>query len=341
MIGGREPRWVFTHLNKHDEPLGELAGVRGGGIKIQPLTVLGTSGDMILDDLGQDINFLTDRVRCEYDPGTGERWAFGTFMMRTSKKQHYDTHASYDVQLISKLQTLVEKELDLGYTIPAGKNIVEAIVELIEGAGESRIAATESNAVLANPLTFTDETVLEAVNKLAEAANFWAPWVDGLGQFRVEPYSDPADRAIVYEFVEGAAAVHFPEWGREQDLASVPNVVKVRRLGSDSEPGLQGVAVNSDPESPFSTVSRGFEVTRSYEAEAADQATLNNLAKRYLLLNQSPVAKIEVTHAVLPLEQNQRVRFVDKGYDRTATIRNMSFTFDDFTHCKAEWIEVA
>lgn len=344
MIGNRQPRFEFTLLNHLDEPLKTLDGVEGGSLEIVALSQLGVSGSLTVVDRGQDIDFQKDRLRIDYDPGIPgvDGWPVGTMMLASNSKQYSDTTQTFQVELLSKMQVLSEATVDYGYSIPAGANIVNKIVELIQSTGETRIAVTESDKTLQSSLDFFEnESILEVITKLTTAADYWQVWTDGSGQYRVEPYEDPASRAISYEFVEGDTAIHSAEWVHDNSHTNVPNVVKVRRAGTDDLPGIQGVAVNDDPGSPYSVTARGREITKTYEEEVVDVPTAESVARRYLLANMSPVSHIKVAHAMLHLEPNQRVAFRSQGVETTATIRRMSFSFDDDTLCDAEWAEVS
>lgn len=343
LFGERSPRWLLTHLDVDEKPVGPLKAWSNGSIQIRPLSDLGQGGSIEIEVGAQDIDFLRDRLKIVYDPGVKgvEPWGVGVFLMRSNEQVYRDGGSVFLVDLTSKLAVLSEATVPLGFSIPKGANIPDRIAALIRGAGETRIALTPGTAVLPNALTFEEnETVLQVVNKLASVANYWAPWVDGEGQIRVEPYQAPQDREATHIFEEGKLAVHRPDWSRDQDLSSVPNLVRVRMPGDDETAGVEGVAVNDDPGSPFSTVSRGRVVSKTYEEEVASKAVADALALRYLLLNQSPVAHLKVVHAILPLEQNMRVGFRSQGYSGEATVRNMGFemTFDG--QCTAEWVEI-
>lgn len=343
--GPRAPRWSYMLLNRHDEELGLLDGVSDASVKIVAQSRLGGSAEMVIDDLGQGIDWLSDRVRITYDPGIpgAEPWPVGTFMFSSPVEQYTPFGLRYAVTLTPKTSVIDSATVPAGFSIPAGTPTVEAIVGLIESTGETRIAATESDSVTRSLMVWPEgATKLTVINDLLTSINYWALWCDGSGQFRVEPYVAPGDRPVVFDFASGARSITRPEYEREFDQATVPNVFRVYAEGDEDMPPIVGEAVNEDPASPYSIPSRGFEVGPPPErVEVTTQAEADALAQRRLLDGMSPVSRLTAEHALVPLEPNDLVRFTpSRGASRLVTVQAMSFdcTFD--AHVSAEWREV-
>jgi len=331
-------------LDNADHPLRRLDGVTGGDVKLQALTRLGGSASLGLDDRGQDIDWMSHRVQAVYDPGIAgvDAWPVMTMLFTSPTMTRQDGLTAYSVDLLPKLAVIDEDATEGRYSLAAGTNIIDEVVALIQSTGENRISATPSDKVLANPQTWdAGESKLTIVNDLLSSAGYWSLWCDGSGLFRVEPYLAPADRPVAYRFEAGAASIHKPGWEREQDLSSVPNRYVVVGQGTDEAPPLIGVALNEDPESPFSFQARGRWITRTETGvEGADQSVFDQLAQRRLRDAMSPVGKLSVVHAPVPLEPNERVAFRTPTWDADATIQNMSYSFAWDTQVTAEWREI-
>lgn len=342
--GPRKPRWVFELLDSEDNPIDLLDGVTGGGVSVVAASRLGGSGSLTVDDRGQNIDWLSNRVRVTYNPGISgvAAWPVATMLFTSPTLRVVDGLQSYSVDLLSKLAVIDEDTVDGVYSLEAGTPIIAAVVELIQSAGESRISVTPSDATLRNSIVFdAAESKLTIINTLLEAAGYWSLWCDGGGQFRVEPYVAPRDRAVSFVFAAGEASIHKPVWEREQDLASVPNKFQVVGEGSETDAPLVGVAVNEDPDSIFSIPSRGRTITASETGvEGADQAVFDQLAQRRLLDAMSPVARLKASHAIVPLEPNQVVAFRPKGFSVLASVQRMDFSFEFDAQCDAEWREL-
>jgi len=343
--GARRPSWRFELLDRHDVPLDDLDGVSACKIELAALSRLGGSGSLTLTERGQSVDWLSHRVRVLYDPGIdgAASWPVATMLLSSPAERRRGGRSWFEVTLLTKLAVIDEDAVEGSFSLPAGSPLVATAVNLIRSTGEVRIAATPSSAVSANPLMWEAGTSkLTIVNDLLTAAEYWSLWVDGSGQFRVEPYRAPSERPVAFEFAAGVNSIHRPDWTREQDLSSVPNRFVVVGQGSDDEPALVGIATNEDPSSPFSFQARGRWVSRTEEGvEGEDQAVFDRLAQRRLLDAMSPVGKITVEHAIVPLNPNDVVRFRPLGRGATdCTVLRMEYGFGASAHCQAEWREI-
>jgi len=332
-------------LNELDEPLGVLDGVTGGGCKVVAQSRLGGSAELSLDERGQSVDWLKHRVRVSYDPGvTGvDGWDVGTYLFTSPRELHGEFVTGYGVSLLSKMSVIDEDTVEARYSLAESTAIIDTVVSLIQSTGETRISATPSDAVLSSGMTWDAGTPkLTIINDLLAVAGYWALWCDGSGLFRVEPYVNPAGRPVAWRFRHGEESLHVPDWARERDMSSVPNRFVAVGQGDDETEALVGVALNENPDSPFSFQSRGRWITATEEnVEAESQSVLDEYAARKLLDAMDPVSRIEVEHAVLPLNRNELVEFVPEDLvSRLATVQSMTFRFDLESDCSAEWREV-
>ncbi|WP_168428977.1 fibronectin type III domain-containing protein [Microbacterium sp. K36] len=335
-------RWAFELLDSEDRPLGALDGVTGGSGEIVAQSALGGSGSLSLDRR-RDIDWQSHRVQCAYTDGE-RSWPVGTYLFTSPREVHTATSVSYEVQLLTKMSVIFEDTVEERFSLPAGTAIIQSVVALIESTGETRIAATASAAVLASGMTWeAGTTKLTVVNDLLQAAGYWSLWCDGSGLFRVEPYVDPANRPVSFEFTHGEASVHFPEWDREQDLTSVPNKFVAVTQGDETAAPLVGVATNENPASPYSYQARGRWITATEEGvEAASQNVIDQYAAKKLTDAMNPVSRMTATHAMLPLDPNDLIAFTpEDGVRRLATVQRMAFDFTFDTDIRAEWREVS
>jgi hypothetical protein len=338
--------WSFELLDGEDRPIGMLDGVTGGSAEIVAQDVLGGSGSLNLD-ARQDIDWMSNRVRVIYNRGDVS-WPVGTYLLTSPKENHSKFVLGYEVGLLTKMSVPSEDTVDARFSLDAGTAIIPAAVALLQSTGEDRIAATSSDAVLSSALTWEAGTSkLQIINDLLQAAGYWALWCDGSGQFRVEPYADPADRPVAFDFQHGAQSLHMPDWSREQDNTSVPNKFIAVGQGDGETEALVGVATNNDPASPYSAQRRGTPenprwIAASEEGvEAATQAIIDQYAARKLRDAMTPVSRLEVTHAMLDLNPNAMVAFTpEDGRRRLATVQSMRMEFRFDTDISAEWREV-
>lgn len=336
--------WSFELLDTQDRTLETLDGVKGGSADIVAQSTLGGSGRLLMDHRGADIDWMSHRVRATFHDGATS-WPVGTYLLSSPKEKHTGTVLGYDIGLLTKMIIPDEDTTETRFSLDVGDPVIPAVVALLESTGETRIAVTASDSVRTAPYTVEAGTSkLKIINELLKSVGYWALWCDGSGQFRVEPYVDPALRPVAYEFTHGARSLHFPDWDREQNLSDVPNRIILATRGDEDEPGLRGVAKNEDPASKFSYQQRGNRwIGPPVETvEAESQTIINQLAARKLADLMNPVARLEVSHAMLNLDPNALVGFTpEDGRRRLATIQRMGMRFEKFTPITTEWREVS
>lgn len=326
LLTHRQEKWKIDILTEKDALVGSLPGVssckidnsqgatvQSGGI----LTIVETPG------LETMVNIQNSRIRAWI--GVGEDWwPVGTYLIAAPRRQATSEGASWEVALLDKVSILNQDAVEGSYSLPAGTNVVNAVIDLIVSTGETALAVTGSTKALSEAQVWKAGTPkLSIINDLLATANYFGVSCDALGRYVIRPYTLPADRPVSYEFIEGEYAIHSPRWVREQDISNVPNKVVLVTQGSESEAALSGVATNTDPTSPYSYQNRGRWITLTDTlTEATDQGTLTAKAKRRLIDASSPSASLEIEYAYIPnLGLHDRVRFKSQGHDVTATIQ--------------------
>lgn len=337
--GPRQARWIVQHLDHEDQVLRDLL-IESGSVTVAALARLGGSAEITLGD--DDIDWFRDRIQIIYDPGMGlPQIPWGVFLPANPRRAHDGIRYTQTVELTTKMAVIDQERVTEDWSLPAGSNLIQAVVDLIESTGESRIAVTDSAATSTVALVFpAGESKLTIVNELLTSANYQSLWTDGTGQYRIEPYVDPGDRPVSWHFPYGEASITVPGWEREQDVLSVPNQVVVVSPGDDEIPPVIGVAENTDPESPYSIPSRGRVISRHEEvSDMSDVAAATSYARRLLQAGSNPVSTFSVRHAIVPLDPHARVQFDTDEGTRYATVRDMTMDLVFEAQCSAKWRE--
>lgn len=327
-LSHRQAEFVVRLLDSEDREIRVLDGVTGGDVSLSASSRLKASGHLSIRETGEPIDWLSQRVRIDYQPVGLTSWPLGVFLLSTPQDSHSDSGLSWDVDFLGKLAILDGASVEQALSIPAGANYVDSAADLIRGAGENRLAVTPSSATLQAAMTWDAGTsVLTIVNDLLDAAGYWSAHPDGYGFIHLDPYMRPAARASSFSFVEGESAIHSAEWTRDQDLASVPNKVVLVGQGDDKTPALVGVAVNEDPESQFSFQRRGRWITYTETGvEAANQTALSEKARRKLIEASSVQAKYTIQHMPIPIQPNDAGVFTSQGVDARVTAQSIRYT---------------
>lgn len=330
-------------LSRAEASLGDLDGVTGGSLAWDASADLPGGGSITLLDQGQQINFSSDRIRVWWRVAGVAEWPLGVYVMAAPAEVHTGSGIVRSIALIDKLAVVRDSPATETFQVPAGANIVAAVVERLTSIGETRVAATESDRTLTNAMTWDPGTSrLQIINDLLAAASYSPLWVDRTGQYRVEPYVEPASRAVVWEFEEGESAIHSPAWEYELDLWSASNTVILTSQATDTGSVFRSVAVDENPDSPTSTVSMGRTLNAIVQegVEASSQEDLDSQAVRMLVEASNLTGRISVSHAPVPVWHGEVVRFVSDGRDELATVSRMSLTLTPGSLVDAEWRQV-
>ena len=311
LTGSRSARYRYEILDRYMNLRGPLDGVQGSSLTESAASSLKRGGNMAVTDRGQDINWLTDRVKVTYEvDGYGE-WGCGAYVPSMPDEAWRDGGRRWDVQMLDVATVLAEDRLAATYSLDAGTNIVDAVRTLITDGGESAGAITDSDLTLPTPRAWeAGSTRLEIINDLKDIANYFALFSDGDGQLRFEPYVRPAVRPVKWEFIDGETCIYRPDLSRKRDLYAVPNRVIVKGRGTGDDEGLVAVADNTNPDSDFSITTLGrVKAAEPYEVDAADQATLDAIAQRRLIEATTPTSTIVIQALPVPVSTNDAVRF--------------------------------
>jgi len=330
---------------------GTLAGVRGGSVLYTAAKSVHGSAALTVTDEGQAVDWLTARIRPVLTvEGYGDT-SLGVFLVSEAPEVWGGTGRTWSVKLLDKCTILDQDKVLATYALDAGSVVTDEVVTLIESTGETNYAITPSAATLVNPLAWpAGTTKLRIVNDLLSTINYFSLFADGEGQYRGEPYVKPASRPTVWDFLDGSDCIYVPILTKDIDLFAIPNTFIAVGQGDGVTPALVSTAVNADPGSPYSTVSRGTpENPRTIAAEpelgveVADQATLDAYALRRLIELTTPTASIDIQHAFVPaLAFNRAVRFrsTPAGIDARHVVSKTEVSLDPTALVKTTLTEV-
>lgn len=302
LTGNRVTAFTYERLDKEENLIGELQGVSGGSVDWTQSASVKGAGSISIVDQDQGIDWLSERIRITAHIEGLEPFYVGIWIPSVPTESWSDLGRTWDVQLMDKCTIPDQDAIEATYSVPADTYVVGAVIDLLDSAGESTAAIDIDNSeTLSSPMTWVAGTTkLQIINDILDAANYFSLWADMNGSFRVSKYEAPADRAILWELIDGDTSIYSPEFSREQDIFSVPNKMVCTTTGDDTTEGLYSVYTNEDPTSPFSYQARGRWVSKVEETEATDQITLDAYTQRRLIESTSATATVDITHALVP-----------------------------------------
>lgn len=339
LYGHRVESFRIELLDYQDRTLGMLQSVAGGQLKWNANSQLPGSGSIDLVGSEDIINMSSDRVRPWRIVGD-EEWALGVYVLASPSTEYTATGSTRSIELVDKITVVKDDCITQTLQVTKGSNIVDAALQQVRAAGETRVLATPSDATLSNTMTWEPGTSrLRVINDLLSVAGYWSLTTDRQGQFILEPYVDPADRTISWEFAEGETSLHRPEWSHELPLWDATNHVTLVSQEDDDENVWVATAVDDNPNSPTSTVNmrRVLNPIVEENVEASSALDLQLQANRKLRDNSNVVGTLEVTHAFVPLWYRDGVRFSSQGVGTKATVTEMSMDLTPGSLVDAKW----
>lgn len=187
-----------------------------------------------------------------------DRRPLGTFLVQTPGMSFDGKRSENELKAYSPLLELNDKLPPYGYSILKESNILN---------NASRILTEQLRAPLVSAAN--DDTLTE--HFIAESNESWLAYVTSLmaqakhhleldenGKVLMAPNQELDALRPVWDFDDGNSSILLPSIKIDKDIYGVPNVVEV--VYSTSTGCVFSKAVNDDPNSPVSTVSRGREV---------------------------------------------------------------------------------
>lgn len=242
--------------------------------------------------------------------GITYRYPLGTFLVETpSTKFDGKTH-TVSADAYTPLKELKENPPPIGYSLLEKDNILNSAYLLCRENARAPVIKTENDTELHNNFVAnTNDTWLSFISDLVDNASHKLD-LDELGRIIFSPKQDTASLQPVWTYTDNNSSILYPEVTVDKDLYEIPNVVEV--IYSNGNSSYYAVAVNDDPNSPISTVSRGRKVTYrdtnpslyGSPTEAQTQEYAERLLKEFSTLE----CKITYSHGYCPVRLNDCVR---------------------------------
>lgn len=283
-------------------------------------------------DYAGSLDIGADLVRCYLVPTQGgaacDRVPVGTWLPSTPSRTSDGRYSHGTAKMYGRLRELADDAFDSPVSLPAGTELLAWARETCEASGLA-VVADASDAVLTQTWTLgtartgdADDcsTKLAAVNRALDLAGFDSARTDSMGRVVMRRSRDVDARAAVWAFEEGATARFLSEATEEFDKGGVANVVHADYSGRDAggeELTVRGIAIDSDPASPYSTTSMGRRIVASYSYDdlpegstaAEMQAAANAKAAELLATQRSVIRRVGFTHTYAPVTVGDVVTF--------------------------------
>lgn len=302
--GQRHLKFRYNLLDKNDQKIGELDTVESGEVSMASLDSIKRTARFNIKDTGE-INWLSDRIQpyalLRMRDGQYIEFPLGIFLLSSPTRKDSNNNVYRDVEAYDGLLILRDDKFDTRYTVPAGTNYRQAVIDILASAGITKHNIEQTDKILPVDMEFAPGTEkLEAINALLQAINYTPLYVDVYGYFTSMTYRSPSIRAAEYTYKDDELSIIYAGMEEELDLFNVPNKWVV--VCSNAEQSLMSSYTNSNPNSPTSTVNRGRTIVDYRKVtDIADQQSLDAYVQRIAFEASQVYGKLTFETALNPL----------------------------------------
>lgn len=235
--------------------------------------------------------------------GITDKVVLGTYLVQTPSVSFDGKNNSITLDGYTPLIELKEGLPPIGYSILKDTNIMETAYNICrEHVRTPVVKANNSKKLYSDFVSNINDTWTKFISDLVSMANYKLD-LDEMGRILFAPIQDIASLQHRWVYTDDNSSILYPEITNERDLYGIPNVVEV--VYSNNDECLFSRIVNSDENSPISTVNRGREIvyrdTNPNFAGKPTQEMLDDYAVQ-LLRNLSCLEhKITYTHGYCPV----------------------------------------
>lgn len=188
--------------------------------------------------------------------GVTEKVPLGTFLVQTPSIDYDGKMTSVTLDGYTPLIELKGSPPPVGYSLLKGTNIMSTAFSLCRENLRAPVVKTSSDVVLETDFVASlDEKWNAFIADLIAKAKYKLG-LDEMSRVIFEPVQDMRSLRPVWTYTDDNSSILYPNFKDERDLYDVPNVVEV--VYSTGVGFLSSRIVNDDPNSPVSTVNRGW-----------------------------------------------------------------------------------
>lgn len=290
---------------------------------IDNITGCTISRDADADTLGSATLDINDAIGEQYireylvtiQNGVKERHPLGTHMIQSPSTSFDGKITSVSMDAYTPLIELKECPPPIGYALLKDQNIMDIAYRLVrEHARAPVVSTTDDQTLYSDFVSDLNDTWLTFLKDLISNAKYNFS-LDEYGRILFAPVQDIASLRPKWTFDDGNSSILYPSISMDRDLYGIPNVVEV--IYSKGYDTYTATAVNNNPNSPISTISRGRKIVyRETDPDLIGNPTKKQIDKyaEQLLRNLSAVEyTISYTHGYCPVTINDCIRL---NYER-------------------------
>ena len=304
--GTRNVKFTYNLLDKNDLFKKELSNVLSCTIDCDSTASIQRTAKFTMTS-DSDLNFLSDRVQPMFHIQIGGKWAswsLGIFILASPQEDDSNTTGVkiYSIDAYDKNQILKSISFDRRYFIRRETTYSDVISQLLLYCGIDNYNITPTTEVVQVDREYEEgANVLDTINELLREVNYTNIKVDEEGVYVAEPYIPQSEREPDYEYDSGDLSIIYKGVKNKIDNFNTPNKWVVIMSNPEVAP-IKATAVNNDPNSPLSIVSRGRTITDVQRVDNISSISkLNSYLKQVVDSSTDGVQEVEFETALMPM----------------------------------------
>ena len=276
--------------------------------------------------------------------GVTEKHPLGTFLVQTPSTSFDGKVQAISLDAYTPLIELKEKQPPIGFTVlkedenKEPTNVLDAVYKNTRENLRAPVIKPEGNKKLEYDFVAnTDDTWISYNTDLLKAIECEYS-LDELGRVSFSPKQDAEALQPVCTFDDGNSSILYPDITINKDLYGIPNVVEV--IYTSAKANVHVRAVNDDPSSPISTVSRGREIpyritdpsVAVIQSPDAAEIQLQEYANQTLRDLSNLECSVSFSHGYYPVHVGDCVRL---NYERAGLVGVKARIISQSIKCKS------
>lgn len=232
-----------------------------------------------------------------------EKVPLGTFLVQTPSSEFDGMVENISMDAYTPLLELKEKLPPLGFTVKKNSNVMYSAGIIIPDRMRAKVIGVKDDQTLSyNFIANANDTWLTFLTDLIAQAQYKFD-LDALGRVSFKKKRNVDVMSPIWTYDDGNSSILYPSIKLEHDIYGIPNVVEV--IYSNGSEHIEARAVNDDPKSKTSTISRGREIVhRETDPDFAGIPTIAQVeayAKNLLAQLSTVEYSVTYTHAYCPV----------------------------------------
>ena len=304
--GARQIAFRYDLLDKNDVKIGEAKNA-GGSVRVNSLASIKRTASFELEkpDLNQ-IDYLNDRIKpifiVKMPDGGSLEYSLGVFLISSPKRTAGGALIKRSIEAYDKSLIIQQDMITKNHVIAKGRNYVNAVKEMLEGAGITKIDIPDFDANCRVDIEYeVGKSKLAIINDFLNLINYNSLTITEDGVAMAKPYRSPTERNVDHSYTDDNLSILLSDAEEELDIFDTPNIFIRVASSPETHEVFQQTFINDDPSSALSTVRRGRNIVDYGEiSDISSDDLLREYVSRIAREKSQAYSKIRFQTAIMP-----------------------------------------